>query len=447
MSKLHPLRKIVQLQKQRIPAGVYSICSAHEYVIRAGFSQATAHNSLLVIEATSNQVNQFGGYTGMTPLGFYQFIHNLADEHHFCMDNLILGGDHLGPNPWKDEPAEEAMKKACTLVKQYTRAGFTKIHLDASMLLVGDPVSGQGYLTPEMIAERTAILCNAAEEGYDELLRENPQALAPVYIVGTEVPVPGGTEVDEEIRVTRVEDFHRTVELSRQAFSSHQLSHVWERVIAVVIQPGVEFSDHTIHEYDRSKTEDIRGALRQIDTLVFEGHSTDYQRAESLKEMVEDGVAILKVGPALTYAMREAIFALNFIENELLAYNQHLQRSNVMNVLELAMLENVKEWVRYYRGSPEEMRFARRYSLSDRSRYYWTNPKVGDAVRRLVDNLRTVGIPLTLLSQFMHEQYNKVRNGKLKNDPEHLIIDRIAAVLADYQQAIAVPTPEENFAL
>ena len=138
VAKQHPLQRIVQAQKRGIPTGVYSICSAHKYVIRAGLKQAIKEQTLLVIEATSNQVNQFGGYTGMLPSQFRTFVAGLADDPLFSQDKLVLGGDHLGPNPWKSEQADQAMDKARTLVRQYALAGFTKLHLDASMLLGGD---------------------------------------------------------------------------------------------------------------------------------------------------------------------------------------------------------------------------------------------------------------------------------------------------------------------
>ncbi len=52
---------------------------------------------------------------------------------------LILGGDHLGPNPWTRLPADQAMEKAAAMVAAYAAAGFTKIHLDASMACADDP--------------------------------------------------------------------------------------------------------------------------------------------------------------------------------------------------------------------------------------------------------------------------------------------------------------------
>src|ERR1700761_1208080 len=89
--------------------GIYSVCSAHPYVLRAAMQQAKIHGGPLLIEATSNQANQFGGYTGMQPVDFYRFVRHLAEQEDFLEEQLILGGDHLGPNPWRQLPAVQAM--------------------------------------------------------------------------------------------------------------------------------------------------------------------------------------------------------------------------------------------------------------------------------------------------------------------------------------------------
>ncbi|HZE16019.1 MAG TPA: class II D-tagatose-bisphosphate aldolase, non-catalytic subunit, partial [Mycobacterium sp.] len=44
-----------------------SFCTANEDVLRAMFEEIRDEDAPLLIEATSNQVNQFGGYTGFTP--------------------------------------------------------------------------------------------------------------------------------------------------------------------------------------------------------------------------------------------------------------------------------------------------------------------------------------------------------------------------------------------
>lgn len=56
------------------PFSLYSVCSAHPLVLKAAVDQALADQSPLLVEATSNQVNQFGGYTGMRPAAFRDFV-------------------------------------------------------------------------------------------------------------------------------------------------------------------------------------------------------------------------------------------------------------------------------------------------------------------------------------------------------------------------------------
>lgn len=432
MKNTHHLLEIVRQQKSGKPVGICSICSANEYVIESALEYGKQQDSKILLEATSNQVNQYGGYTGMVPADFTKFVAGIAEKVGFPTNKIILGGDHLGPNPWKAEPAETAMEKAAVMVKDYVVAGFTKIHLDASMHLGDDEGAGKTALDPAIIAERTAVLCIAAEAGYQERLASNPDAVAPVYVIGTEVPVPGGTQGDDDsLQVTTPADFHETVRLSHEAFKKHGLNEAWERVVGVVVQPGVEFGDHSIHEYDRSKAAKLTAELDQYANLVFEGHSTDYQQPQALKEMVEDGVGILKVGPELTFVMREAVFLLSHIEEELLQ-NRNVELSNIRAVLETEMINAPDNWAPYYTGEEWERAIARRYSLSDRIRYYWPNPKVSQALDTLIANLSDVEIPLGLLSQYLPRQYAKVRSNELTTDPQALIKDRIAEVYEKY---------------
>ncbi|MCK5570923.1 MAG: class II D-tagatose-bisphosphate aldolase, non-catalytic subunit, partial [Spirochaetes bacterium] len=79
--------------------------------------------------------------------------------------------------------------------------------------------------------------------------------------------------------------------------------------------------------------------------------------------------------------------------------------------------------------------FARKYSLFDRIRYYMPDRTVKIAFNKLVNNLKGITIPLSLLSQFMPGQYRKIRNGLLVNDPEELLRDKIIDVIADYSYA------------
>ena len=127
------------LRTSRGQRGIYSVCSAHAWVIEAAMIQAQEDGSHLLLEATCNQVNQAGGYTGLTPAMFRDYVHGIASELGFDASRLILGGDHLGPNPWQHLDAKTAMQHAVEMVRLYVEAGFTKIHLDASMRCADDP--------------------------------------------------------------------------------------------------------------------------------------------------------------------------------------------------------------------------------------------------------------------------------------------------------------------
>ena len=152
-------------------------------------TQAAADGTLLCIESTCNQVNQYGGYTGMTPAGFRDFVAQVAGETGFDPAHVILGGDHLGPYPWRAEPAAQAMAKARDLVRDCVLAGYTKIHLDASMRLGGDPGAPGSPPDDALAARRTAELAAVAEAAWGGLPAGSPP---PLYVVGTEVPIPGG---------------------------------------------------------------------------------------------------------------------------------------------------------------------------------------------------------------------------------------------------------------
>lgn len=435
---MHPIKELVSKYKSGEKAGIFSVCSSNKYVIEAAMDRLRDKDMHLLIESTANQVDQFGGYTGMTPKDFMKYIHNLAEENNFPVDRIILGGDHLGPLTWTKLGEEKAMENSKTLIREYVLAGFTKIHIDTSMPIIGD--FENGVFGDELISERAATLCKVAEDAFDELLTKNPESVHPVYVIGSEVPIPGGAQVEEEeeegISVTKVENLVNTIETFKNAFERHGVSDAWKYVVGVVVQPGVEFGSEQVWKYDREKAVKLSEALRDYPELVFEAHSTDYQTDESLNEMVEDGFIILKVGPALTYGFREAAFELNLMENELLKYNANLELSKFREILEFNMVKNNGYWKNHYSGTQEKIKFDRIYGLSDRCRYYLPIEEVNYSLEKMIDNLKQVDIPLTLVSQYMHNQYKKIRSGKMELTVENLLKDRIGEYIDDYIYAV-----------
>jgi D-tagatose-1,6-bisphosphate aldolase subunit GatZ/KbaZ len=433
-------RDIVSAQKEGTAAGVASVCSAHPSVLDAAFRLAARQQMPVLIESTVNQVNQLGGYTGMTPEGFRNFVESRADAAGFPRDRIILGGDHLGPYPWRSMPAERGMSIAAALVAACVRAGYAKIHLDASMPLGDDPAAAAN--SPAAVAEaarlaaqREAELAREAEAAFREYASTRPGAAPPVYVIGTEVPAPGGVARGHEVAaVTGADELRQTVALCEEAFRDQGLEVAWERVIACVAQPGVEFDDRSVQRYDREKAADLCRAARAMPAIIIEGHSTDYQSAAALRQLVEDGVAILKVGPALTFAMRECLFGLEGIEREIPCLRSG-RLSSLSETLDRAMLENPAYWKDYYRGNESEARLSRKYSFSDRCRYYWTVPEVRKSVAVLMDNLREVEIPLPLLSQHLPLLYRRVAEGSCAALPEPLVQESISLVLESYSAA------------
>lgn len=89
------LQKIAMENKTGRQIGVFSVCTSNQLVIRAALRHAGKRGYPLVLEATSNQCNQFGGYTGMTPKDYMDMVHHLVEEEGCPASQLILGGDHL----------------------------------------------------------------------------------------------------------------------------------------------------------------------------------------------------------------------------------------------------------------------------------------------------------------------------------------------------------------
>jgi D-tagatose-1,6-bisphosphate aldolase subunit GatZ/KbaZ len=407
--------------------GISSICSAHPVVLDAALIEASEHGTPVLIEATSNQVNQFGGYTGMRPAAFRTFVMEKADRLGLAREQVLLGGDHLGPNCWQAEPAASAMRKSEVLIDRYVSAGFRKIHLDCSMSCVGDP-----HVLPDAeVAARAARLAVVAEHAW---LRSGGEA--PVYVVGTEVPVPGGA-IDElnELQVTRPEAMAATVEAHRAAFAAQGLTDAWQRVIGLVVQPGVEFDHHDVINFKPDRAGALSAALERYPGLVYEAHSTDYQTPTALSALVRGHFAILKVGPGLTYALRETLWALSFVEDELLA---PASRSNLRGVMLGVMRSESAYWAKYYTDEAR-LTLDLQYSLSDRARYYWSHPVIRVACNALMRNLeatsRNGALPLALLSQYLPRQYDDVRAGHLANSTASLLRSGITHVLREYARA------------
>ncbi len=418
---MKPLADIVARHNGGQAVGVYSLCSAHPTVIASAMREAQAAGAALLVEATSNQVNQFGGYTGMRPAEYVEFVRNIAAALGFPAESVWLGGDHLGPNAWRAEPADSAMAKAAEMIRGYAAAGIRKLHLDCSMACGGDPAA----LPEEVVANRAASLCASAEQASRKEGGE-----APVYVIGTEVPTPGGaTEELEGLHVTTPLAAAATIDAHREAFRKAGLEEVWPRVIALVVQPGVEFDNHQVIDYRPQEARALSAFIGSQGQFVFEAHSTDYQSADALRALVRDHFAILKVGPGATYALRETFWGLAAIEQELFRDDSVPDfRRTIVDT----MRADPRHWRGHYREDSETLELDLQYSLSDRVRYYWPYPAVERARAAMCERLDRAEIPGTLLSQYLPRQHEAMRSGRIVATTAAILQEGVAAVLRPY---------------
>ncbi len=428
------LRELAEAQKTGKAVGITSICSAHPLVLRAAIEHARDSGRRLCVESTGRQVNQDGGYAGMTPSEFARYVRQTAKDAGLEEDQMILGGDHLGPGAWQSENSAAAMAKAGELVRQCVDAGYRKIHLDPSMPCKDDVQNGRPGLSFQTIAQRTALLCEIAENAAAAYGPGEENRLT--YVVGAEVPVPGGVHTGEkQIRISSTGDVEETIRTMRDAFTKKGLAHAWDRCIAVVVETGATFGPEKIYDYDKNKTRDLKLFIETKKNLVLEAHSTDFQTRAALTDMVRDHFAILKVGPCLTFAAREALFALAYIEKQCLEGRKEVTLSHLPDVMEALMRKNPSLWQGYYQGSDAYLKYVTLCGFSDRIRYYWSLPAAREAVARLSDNLKRYAIPLPLLSQYLPCQFKAVREGRLKPAPRQIVNHKIKEVLNTYADA------------
>lgn len=413
------LKHIVARNRRGEPCAIPSVCSAHPEVLRASLLLAQELDQPLVIEATSNQVNQDGGYTGMRPVDFISFVNDIADRNGVSRNRITFGGDHLGPQVWRNGPAETAMAKARIMVTDYVRAGFTKIHLDCSEGCLGEPAQVDDALA----AARTADLAAAALAASDA-----PEDL--IFVIGTEVPPPGGARNDEhgDIAPTTPTAAAATLLAHEEAFQVAGLADILPQVAGLVVQPGVEFSPMQVYHLPLQRDPGLQAALDNWPNLCLEAHSTDYQYPEAFIRLAELGFAFQKVGPALTFAYRQAVYALDALRQSA----NWASTEPLFDVMERVMLAEPGYWQGHYHGTSGDLRVERHFGLADRIRYYWPRPEASAAVSALLADLADRDLPDPLLRQGFDPKVIERARKLAAILPEALILAQIQTALMPY---------------
>ena len=400
------LARVIAESRAGRPVAIPSVCSAHPEVLAATLRLAQSLDRAVLIEATSNQVNQEGGYTGLRPAAFIAFVRDIATATGTDPDRILFGGDHLGPQAWRRLPAAEAMARARVLVADYAAAGFVKLHLDCSEGCAGEPAQ----LDDARTVPRAAALAQSAAA----------RARDPLFVVGTEVPPPGGARHDAaaDLPPTRPAAARATLDAHMAAFRDIG------RIGALVVQPGVEFSPMEVHHLPLARDPGLRDAIAHHPGVVLEAHSTDYQRPAAYPRLAELGFAFQKIGPALTFAWREAVYALDWLA-EAAGWGPAILRP----AMERLMTADPGHWQGHYHGPDLELQ--RHFGLADRIRYYWPRPEAQAALAALRDRLAGRRLPVPLLWQaFPPEVLDRA---------EGLPGDRITALAAARVQAALAP--------
>jgi D-tagatose-1,6-bisphosphate aldolase subunit GatZ/KbaZ len=334
--------------------------------------------------------------------------------------------DHLGPHVWSTQPADAAFNNAVALVRQCVNAGFRKLHFD---ITTGAPCNPGDTAAMKKAARQTADLCRVAEETAREISYENDM----LYVIGTDVPEPGGgLRPEEGVAITDPQHLAQTLSVFQSAFASAGLERAWKKVVAVVVQPGVDFDDFSIADYDRRRAAALAAYHQYLPHgMTYEVHAADFQKPEALKKMVADRFNLLKIGPCVTFALRQALYALAHIEEALPDIDQP---SHLRQTMEAMMIRDPLYWRSHYQGTPEQLAYMRHFGLRDRIRYYWALPQARKAVNQLLHNLNR-SIPRALQEQYLPDLPADFLPAGKTMPPEAIINFRLHKILKPYRDA------------
>lgn len=340
-----------------------SFCTSNFDVIKAIFLYVKKKKYPVLLECTSNQVNQFGGYTGLNPREFNKKVKSLNSEIKIRKENIILGADHLGPLPWKNFDKKKAFLNAKQLLRLIVKENFTKIHLDTTIKCRNDK-----NLNLEEIRSRFLELFNIIPK----------RKLNKIYFVaGSEVPFAGGGDFNQNI--SKLEDIKNDYLIYDSAINFNKS----QKEFALVIEPGMSFTNNKVF---KPKIKNLKKIIKfsRKKRIFFEAHSTDYQKMNVLKKLVKANFKFLKVGPELTFKYHDSLkFMLN-LEKKIIPKND---LSKLNENLKKIMNKNKKYWKSYYKGSISKINYLKFNSKLDRIRYYWSDKLIEKSKKKLFKNI------------------------------------------------------------
>lgn len=390
-----------------------SFCTSNFDVISAILLYSKIFNLPVLLECTSNQVNQNKGYSGLKPKDFYKKVISLSKKIKLNKKKIIFGADHLGPLPWKNLDKKKAFKNAKNLLKSILNENFQKIHLDTTIICRNDK-----KFNLDKIRER-----------FFDLFKSIPhKKLKKIYlVVGSEVPYAGGGSLNNSI--STFGDVKKDYQIYNSIINKNQIKL---KEFALVIEPGMSFSNNGIITPNFKNLKKISKFSRN-NNIFFEAHSTDYQPIGVLKKLVNSNFKFLKVGPELTFQFNECIKYMLNIEKKFIPKKK--DRSNLKEDLISVMNKNPKYWKSYYKGSKSNINYLKFNSPLDRIRYYWDNKKIKNSKKKLFKNINKLPINLVLKSKKINNIYHhNFKKYKIKNS-ELLILKFTNQTFQKYYKA------------
>jgi tagatose-1,6-bisphosphate aldolase non-catalytic subunit AgaZ/GatZ len=351
------------------------VCPNSEAVIEAAVSAAARNESPLAFTATLNQVDEDGGYTGMTHRELAELVQEKVRE--LAFDGPVsLAVDHGGPflkdrhriEGWSAEAALSGVRDSFAAA---IRAGFDLIHVDCSI----DPEAPDRASPVSVIAERTAALIADAET-----FRES-EGFGPIaYEVGTEEHSAGLADP------AAFRDFLRHVrdELDRHGFSG----------VPLVFAVGDVGTDLHTTGFDPAAAGRLAGAAGEFG-CGLKGHYTD--NLEDPAGYPAAGVAAANVGPEFSEREFEGLMTLAEREAAEVEAGRLAWGSGMEDALIRAVVDSGR-WRKWRLAEEKGLDFEalsperRAWMIRTGSRYVWTAPAAAAARERLYENLRRQGI-------------------------------------------------------
>ena len=350
--------KIDKLIKKR---ALPSLCTSNLDVLKTAIYFCKKKNFPILIESTSSQVNQQGGYSGKKPKDFFYSVNKIAKKINFPKKNLHIGGDHLGPLPWKNLSSKIALHNSIRLINDCLKSNYSKIHIDTSIKCSSDKV-----LTSQEIFLITKTILNK--------IKKNKKLRKAFLVIGTEVPLSGGNDKSKLKLTSKSQIFHDVEKFKR--------IRIGNKPFGLVIEPGMKFMHYTILS-PKFKNFKKKKLISKRFNFVFEAHSTDYQSLSCLKNLVKNNFKFLKVGPELTFYMTRALFFMEELEKKYFSKN----KSNIKQKIFIEMMQNKKHWNSYYSGRKKFLKKLILNSRLDRIRYYLNKEKIEKSKKILEENI------------------------------------------------------------